>query len=232
MWGPKTVWKAGETGDRGIEQLNFAVRGIDADRDIKEYVITIEGANNYSWERVAPQNNLLPQSFTRFIGNYNLTSLTAGTYTAKIYAVDTAGRKSNTVQTEFKVQDAVTPVGTAPVLSDFITLANADSKKAAWNPKTTWKAGGKGDTEISQLNTAIKGTDTEKDMIGYVRTMDGKTVYRVLPKFVDNPNFTWFFGDTIDLSHLSPGTYTSTIYVVDTAGNKSNEKTATFTVVP
>jgi hypothetical protein len=235
FWGPKTVWKTGGTGDMEIQKLNVAIRGTIPDNaDVKSYAFTLVGTNiSRTGDFSKPSGN--PKAFTWFMGSYDLTGLTAGQYTAEVYITDTLGRQSNKLRTTFEVRDNVeTTPGSAPVLNDFITLTYTDGINKVWNAKTEWKAGGTGDAGIQKLNVAVKVTDTDRDLLGYMLTFESTpplVVKRVYPETVySNQNFTWYMGSW-DLTKLTAGTYTAKIHLVDKQGNRSVEKTATFTVV-
>jgi hypothetical protein len=138
-------------------------------------------------------------------------------------------------------QDSLETVvaGGAPKLTEFITLpAIFSSEYKLWNPKIVWQKGGIGNKEIEEFSVAIRGVVGDLPLKKFVLTVGDKTFTNssdAPDKTYGSPNksITWWIGTKKgELTSLVAGNYTATIYVVDTAGNKSGDKTTTFTIVP
>jgi hypothetical protein len=111
--------------------------------------------------------------------------------------------------------------GTAPGLTDFITLNHENGVNQQWIPETSFKAD-------DGINVAGKGYDLEggpQRLILSAKRQDGSDVGKWELK-IKGKEYNQFWGSF----NFSPGDYTFEVYVVDAKGNQSNTLSTMFTV--
>jgi hypothetical protein len=110
--------------------------------------------------------------------------------------------------------------GTAPGLTDFITLSEENSVNQQWTPQTSFGVN-------DGINVAIKGYDLEGDLRKLVLSAkrDGSDAGKWELK-ISRKEFTQFWGSF----QFSAGEYTFEVYAVDAKGNQSNTLTTAFSV--
>jgi hypothetical protein len=111
--------------------------------------------------------------------------------------------------------------GTAPGLTDFITLNEENSVNQQWIPQTSFAAN-------EGIQVAVRGYDLEggpQRLVLSAKRQDGSDAGKWELK-ISGKEFRQFWG----AFDFSPGDYTFEIYAVDAKGNQSNTLSAAFTV--
>jgi hypothetical protein len=113
--------------------------------------------------------------------------------------------------------------GTAPVLTDFITVTEKDSIERHWISAAAF-------TVRDGINVGIKGSDPDMDVIKFILTLkkDNAEVKRFEQNIAENvTEFTQFMGS---FPVHTTGSYTVEVYCVDKKSNRSNVLIAAFEV--
>ena len=119
--------------------------------------------------------------------------------------------------------------GPAFTLTEFILLSSADAEAGNWNPRTFFYA-------EESIGFGIRGRDPDLALAKFVYTLkrdDGSVVLGptdiVISSSNTNESFRWYCWNYITVG-TRIANYTVELYAVDVYGNKSNTRSAKFSV--
>jgi hypothetical protein len=124
-----------------------------------------------------------------------------------------------------------TPSPKTPVLTDLIVLLDSDALDQNWEPKTTF-------TTADSLACAGKLDNPDKNFKQIMGSMKkdgadlgGEQTWNAPSNINDYTQYTYYMGlGSLSAPQFGVGSYEISVYIIDTAGKKSNVKTVSFTV--